>query len=486
MKLRVLFESAKEDAALDLIKSTIAGTPFENKVYIAGGFVRDEIMGKASKDIDLVVDQENGGIEFAEWICKQLGIYKEGSNPVIYPRFGTAMFTFRGIEHIGQDLSGLDIECVMPRAEENEIPDDRKSIVIKKTSMKGDALRRDLTINTLYKNVSTGKILDLTGHGISDIKKGILRTPTRPDDTFGHPKFGDPLRMLRVLRFASKYGYEVDKSVLDAIKRNASRLKNISNERIRDEFVKMLISPRPVKAIDMLVETGLVDYVMPELKPMVGLEQGMYHSKDAYGHTMDVLGATQPRVVLRLAALLHDIGKPTVRAPHERKGFEFLEHEKIGDEMAEAILRRLKFPNDTIKAVRMLIRRHMGLRAGRKGQLSSKALRRFARKCGSEEMLQNALDLMQADYEAHPGADLEEFNKIRERYKGLETSGETVSQRQSVVNGHDIMKTLNVPPGPMIKTMLQYAQDLYDGDPGIDRETILAKMQEKFNPNEDD
>ena len=101
-------------------------------------------------------------------------------------------------------------------------------------------------------------------------------------------------------------------------------------------------------------------------------------------------------------------------------------------------------------------------------------------------MLQNALDLMQADYEAHPGADLEEFNKIRERYKGLETSGETVSQRQSVVNGHDIMKTLNVPPGPMIKTMLQYAQDLYDGDPGIDRETILAKMQEKFNPNEDD
>jgi poly(A) polymerase len=486
MKLHVLFESAKEEAALDLIRRTIAGTPYEDNVHIAGGFVRDEIMGKPSKDIDRVIDKDNGGIEFAEWICNELGIYKKDSNPVVYPRFGTAMFTFRGITHLGQDLSDLDIECVMPRAEENVRPDDRKSIVVRKTSMKGDAFRRDLTINALYKNVSTGEILDPTGTGVKDIQQGILRTPTKADDTFGHPKFGDPLRMLRVLRFASRYGYDVDKSVIDAIKRNAIRLQKISNERIRDELVKMLLSPRPVQAIQMLMDTGLVDHVMPELKDLAGLEQGIYHDKDAFGHTMDVLGSTEPRLTLRLAALLHDISKAEAREAHPRKEYQFIGHEKMGEDKTAEILRRLKFPNDVIKRVSKLVGLHMGLRGGRKEGSSAKSLRKFARKCGTPENLKDALDLMRADFEAHPGATTDRFDQIEKQYEDIEVGGETVSAGQKIVSGRDIMQHFNVRQGPMIGTMLGYAQELYDDDPGIDKETILVKLGEKFNPNEEE
>ena len=486
MKLSVLFEGAKEEAAIDLIRRTIAGTPYENKVWIAGGYVRDELMGKKSKDIDLVIDADNGGIRFAEWICKKLGIYKQGSNPVVYPRFGTAMFTLRHLVHQGQDISGLDIECVMPRSEENTEPGDRKSIAIERASIEGDALRRDLTINALYKNVSTGKILDPTGKGVKDIRSGVLRTPTDPGRTFGDPAYGDPLRMLRAIRFACRYGYKVDPAIMDAIADHAPKLENISSERIRDELEKMLLSPDPVKAVKMMVDTGLMNYVIPEMNDLVGLEQGIYHDKDAFGHTMDVLSTTPPRINVRLAALLHDIGKPETRQPHPRKQYEFIGHEKVGEEKVGKILKRLRFPNDTRKAVTALVRRHMGLRAGRKSALSDKALRRFARKCGSQEVLQDALALMRADYEAHPGSDPTEFDRLDDRFKSLEDQGEKLASKQRIVTGRDIMGEFGVQEGPIIGSMLEYAQELLDDDPSIDKETIMVKLREKFDPNEEE
>jgi putative nucleotidyltransferase with HDIG domain len=335
--------------------------------------------------------------------------------------------------------------------------------------------------------VFTGEILDPTGKGVSDIKKGVLRTPTKADDTFGHPKFGDPLRMLRVLRFVSRYGYKVDKSVIDAIKRNASRLQKISNERIRDELTKMLLSPRPATAIQMLVDTGLVDYVIPELKPLVGLEQGIYHDKDAFGHTLDVLEKTPARLAPRLAALLHDVGKAEAREPHPRKEYQFIGHEKVGEEMAADILRRLKFPNDIIKRASLLVGHHMGLRGGRRTELSGKSLRKFARKCKTPENLQDALALMRADYEAHPGSTPERFDRIERQYEELETAEERpISAGQKVVSGRDIMKHFGVRQGPVVGTMLKYAQDLYDDDPSIDKATMLVKIGEKYDPNEEE
>jgi len=485
MKLYVLSEGAKEEAAIDLIRKTIEDTPYEGKVYIAGGFVRDELLGKPSKDIDLVIDEEDGGIKFANWICNKLGIYKENSNPVVYPKFGTAMFTFRHISNIGHDLSGLDIECVKPRKDESATGKSRKDVITAQGTMEDDAKRRDLTINALYKNVTTGEILDPTGMGIRDIKNRAIRTPIDPDETFGYPPVGDPLRMLRVIRFFAKLGYKIDDSVLDGIQKNVEKMSTISAERIATEFSKMMISERPVESIELLMQTGLIDYVIPELKELAGLEQGIYHDKDAFGHTMDVLSKTPPRLTTRLAALLHDIAKPDTRTPHPRKHYEFIGHETAGADKARKILKRLKFPNDIVNAVVALIDRHMALRSGRNGEITDKTLRRFRNKCqelGIE--LDDALDLMQADHEAHPGADVSVFNLIRRRYEVMATT--EAPTEKDIISGKDIMDAFGIKQGPTIGTMKKYAKELQLDDPAIDKETILLKLKEKFDPREDE
>jgi len=481
LKLRVLFESTREEAAIDFIKRNIAGTPYQGLVYIAGGYVRDEIMGRQSKDIDLVIDQDQGGIRFASWLCKKLGIYKEGSNPVVYPRFGTAMFTLRGITHMGENLHGLDIECAMPRAEENERPNDRRSIIIKKTSMRGDAFRRDLTINALFKNISTGRLHDYTGMGLADIKNKIIRTPVSPDQTYIDPKFGDALRMLRVIRFASQFGFRVEPDIINSLIRNKDALSNISKERIREEFSKMLISPNPTLAIKMLIDTGLMDYIIPQFKSLVGLEQGVYHDKDAYGHTLDVLEKTLPEIIPRLAALLHDIGKPITRQPNPRKEYEFLGHQSEGALLARKILKNLRYPNEVVDRVSKLVNRHMSLRTTRAEFPSDRTLRRFRRKVGPEN-IDYALNLLRADYESHPGADTELFDKIQQRFDELEEQEQAAPV--PLVTGHDIIKTFGISQGPIIGSMKKYLQQLYDEDPSIDKETALIRLKEKFYPDD--
>jgi putative nucleotidyltransferase with HDIG domain len=483
MKLCLLIEGAKEEAAIALIRDSINGTQYDGKVYIAGGFVRDELLGKPSKDIDLVIDEEDGGIRFAIWICKKLGIYKENSNPVIYPRFGTAMFTFRHTSNMGQDLSDLDIECVKPRKDESATGLSRKDVVTAQGTMEDDAKRRDLTINALYKNVTTGEIFDPTGMGLDDLRKKVIRTPIDPDETFGYPPVGDPLRMLRAIRFYSKFGYDIDPSVINGIKKNLDKISGISFERVSAEFSKMLTSARPVESINLLIQTGLIDYIIPELRSLIGLEQGIYHNKDAYGHTMDVLAKSSPRLNTRLAALLHDIGKPDTRQPHERKQYEFIDHEIVGAEKAKNILRRLRYPNETISAVAALIERHMALRSGKHGDISDKTLRRFKSRCNELGIeLDDALDLMQADFEAHPGADLSLFDSIRKRYS--EMSQTEASVERDIISGADIIAAFGVKPGPMIGVMKKYIKELQLDDPSIDKETALLKLKEKFNPHE--
>lgn len=232
MLKQILNEGAKEVAVEDFIKNLIHGTEWENKVFIAGGYVRDFVMGKDPKDLDIMVDAPNGGFEFAKWITKKIGNYKGPSvdppwppkprynvddkgkpatkedqailddwiekltniqklytNPVIFPRFGTAKFNLRGITYQGQDLSTMDIEAVMPRSETYTAGSRKPEVGF--SSLQGDAERRDLTVNALFKNISTGEILDLTGKGFDDLKKGIVRTPLEPSKTFTD----DPLRM---------------------------------------------------------------------------------------------------------------------------------------------------------------------------------------------------------------------------------------------------------------------------------------------------
>ena len=165
--------------------------------------------------------------------------------------------------------------------------------------------RRDFTVNSLLKDLSTGEILDLTGQGKEDIKKGIIRTPLNPDKIFTD----DPLRMLRAIRFTVKYDWDLPMFMIRSLKKNANQLENISQERIRDELNKMLTTGHPDKAIKLLKVTNLITYVIPELKPLIGLKQNKYHVHDVFGHTLQVLKNTKPVLLQRLMALFHDIGR---------------------------------------------------------------------------------------------------------------------------------------------------------------------------------
>jgi poly(A) polymerase len=223
-----LNEGREHNLALEYIANLIKTGPFRGRVYLAGGAVRDMEMGKDPKDLDVVVKGGlDSGIEFATWATKAIGNYKEGSNPVTFPRFGTAKFTLTGVVYKGEDLSGIDIEAVATRKE--KYSDGSRKPEVSAGDLSDDVYRRDFTINSLLQDLTTGEILDLTGKGREDIKAGIVRTPLNPDVIFAE----DPLRLLRAIRFAIKYEWKLPLDMLKAMKRNAGKLDNISAERIR-------------------------------------------------------------------------------------------------------------------------------------------------------------------------------------------------------------------------------------------------------------
>lgn len=261
MKLKsLILEIAKETAALEFLSDLVKRGPFKNKVFLAGGSPRDMQLGMKPKDLDVVVKGGiNAGIEFAEWAAKEIGNYKAGSNPVIFPTYGTAKFTLQGVNHMGHDLSDVDVEAVAPR-KEKYTPGSRKPEV-SGGELADDVQRRDFTVNSLLHDLTTGEVLDLTGLGKEDIKAGIVRTPLDPDIIFTD----DPLRILRAVRFTAKYNWKLPMFMIRAIKKNASQLTNISKERIHDEANKMLLTDFPFKAFRMLQIFGLMKYVFPSL-----------------------------------------------------------------------------------------------------------------------------------------------------------------------------------------------------------------------------
>ena len=234
------------------IATTIKGTIYENKVFVVGGFVRDLVMGNKPKDIDLLIDGDiNSGIEFAEWFCKEKKIYKQEHNPVIYGLYGTAMFNFMNEK----------IESVAPRSEKYK--NDSRNPEVTSCSIEDDALRRDFTINSLFINISTNELLDYTNHGINDIKNKIIRTCGDPDIIFND----DSLRILRMVRFASRYGFDIEMHTLECAKDYVDRLDIISKERITDEFTKMITYSNEsiINSLCLLWDLGAFKYIIPDL-----------------------------------------------------------------------------------------------------------------------------------------------------------------------------------------------------------------------------
>ncbi|HPR16993.1 MAG TPA: HD domain-containing protein [Candidatus Cloacimonadota bacterium] len=444
---------------IELIRANIIGTKFAEKSFLVGGFVRDLLLKQASDDIDIVVELPDGGRELAKFLHEK-GI---ASHPVIYDNFGTALV------NIGEHK----IEFVMTRRESYRAKNRKPDVLF--GSLREDVFRRDFTINSLIQDLVSGEILDLSGKGLSDLKDGIIRSTSQPEIIFKE----DPLRLLRAVRFTNRFHFSLEEQTRQGILKNAEMLDYISWERRRDELLKMLIESDPVPALEMLVEFGLMPYLIPELLPMIGLAQGRKHCSDAWGHTMLVLQNTRPDQKLRLAALLHDIGKPLVRSENET-GIHFYHHENAGTKLASKILTRLKIPSDLSRDILLLIRLHMRLKqSGKKAEIiSDAALRRLIVQAGSS--LDLLLELIHADNLSHAT----EFNlpdQIAQVTARLKPLVEEIIKHNLPLTGKDLILRFGLEPGEEIGNLLDKATEIWLESPQIKKEELLMKLEKEVN-----
>jgi poly(A) polymerase len=437
--------------ALEAIRQATLGSQFEGQLWLVGGAVRDELL-RIPHEADFDIVLQGSSQDLASFLYKQ----KVSSiRPVTYERFGTAMI----------QVADAQIELVTARRESYEAGS-RKPLV-EPATLQEDALRRDFTVNTLLRNLHTGELRDPLGSGLSDLEAKILRTPLDTIETF----HDDPLRMLRAVRFRWKLGFEPVKGLYGAVKSEAGRLQIISGERIRDEMVKMLLQPTAADAVGELMDLGLMTQFAPELEHMIGLEQGDYHHLDGWEHSLLVLenvaksslsgdDGSDKELVLRLAALLHDIGKPGTKSIDKNGRVHFFGHEEVGADLAEHILRRLKFPIKEIDEVVVLIRNHMRFTGA--SNIRPPAARRLVRDLGDE--VPQLLRLVEADRGAHrPGIKHPDLIQIRETLERvqLETPRHVL---ESPLLGGEIMELLNLQPGPQVGKWKGFlAEQVLDG-----------------------
>jgi poly(A) polymerase len=468
----LLKEGMKEKATEKLLSNIVKNSPWKGKAFIAGGYVRDGEMGLDPKDIDITVAAPNGGVELATYVAKKLGVYKKDSNPVIFPKFGTAKITLIGVEFEGEDLSDMDIEFVMTRKEKYN--DNSRNPEIEYGTIEQDVERRDFTVNSLLKDLTTGEILDLTGTGKKDIKTGLVRTPLNPDVIFTE----DPLRMLRGIRFTVKYGWKLPFFMIKSIKKNADQLSKTSKERIRVELDKMLTSPYPAHAIKLLQITGLSKHIFPELDKLIRMKQNKYHDFDAMKHTLEVVKQIPPNIIHRLAALFHDIGKGETKEIINKE-IHFYKHEEVSAELVKVILKRLKYPNEIIDAVSTVVRQHMRTKqwGNDPKSASKKALRKLKVDLGDH--LELTLDLIDADNKSHgKTSDMpDQVTRLKTQLQDIETEKSKVTLP---INGEDIMKLTGISPGPEIGKLLKLIEEEWYENPDITKKEALEIISQTY------
>ena len=479
--------------AIKEIINTTKGTIFFNNVYLVGGCVRDELLNLELKDIDIMVDIENGGIELANYLVNtQPHIF---SHPIIYQRYGTAKISF-----MHNTEYECDIEFVAPRT---EIYDEksRKPIKVEFVDLKTDATRRDFTCNALYKNIHTGFIIDPTENGIKSINDMTLNTPTNPDITF----FDDPLRMLRAIRFTCQKNFRMSDEVSNAIKKNAYRLASsdnaagnpISMERINDEFTKIIMSDNAVDGIKNLYKHDCFKYMLKNqsINNMFGFDQrNVHHNETLDAHVLSVLDGviknnSDACLELRLAALLHDIGKLTCyQIKTDGIHYSYHGHELVSGDVAYDILKEMKYSNDICDTVKFIIQRHMLLKQFNDNnghlKITDKSARKIIRKC--DKHLDNILKLMDADNKAHAAESsnrlwhqIDDFRKlIPSLYSNISNNKNSSPECPKMpINGNDIMTIFNIQPGPIVKQYLEIAQDIFDEDPTYTKDEIIEKLK---------
>lgn len=424
------------------------------KLALVGGSVRDAILGRLGNDLDFTTDANPSETQRI-LKSKDLSPYIEHVWDT-GARFGT-------ISAKASDQSLIEITTY--RAESyNE--DSRKPTVSFGDNIESDLSRRDFTINSMALELTGAEpeFIDLF-NGIVDLSQRIIKTPQSPELSFSD----DPLRMLRAIRFSAQLDFEIAPEVMAAIVAMKDRLKIISSERIRDEFVKILLSDRPRKGIVALVESGLAEIFIPEV-PLLQLEvDEHHHHKDVYQHSLTVLEqaiALENRLggknlTIRLAALLHDIGKPRTRKLIAGGGVSFHHHEVVGAKMTRERLRNLRFDNDVIKDVSQLVFLHLRFHGYGSGEWSDSAVRRYVR--DAEHLLELLHVLTRADCTTRNQRKAEAlartYDSLEERIAKLAEEEELASIRPDL-DGTEIMEILSIKPGPTIGKAYEYLLEL--------------------------
>lgn len=409
----------------------------ENKIdaYVVGGYVRDLIIGIEDKDIDIMVTGD--GIKFATSVAKEFG--KEPD--AIYKNFETAL------------LKADDLKIEFASARKESYERNSRKPKVQSATLEEDLSRRDFTINTLAISLNKktyGELVDLY-HGFSDIKNKIIKTPLDPSKTFDD----DPLRIMRAIRFASKLNFTIEGKTFEAIKYMKHRLSEVgvvSQERITNEFLQILMTDKPSVGLELLYRTGVMNIIFPEISKLEGVDQRKdYHHKNVFYHTLivvDNISKNTDYLWLRFAALVHDIAKPKTKKFVEGTGWTFHGHEELGARMMKKIFVRMKLPMNKLEYVEKLVRMHLRPIPLAKEEVTDSAIRRLAADAGEE--LEDLLKLCRADITSK---NPDKVSKFMTNYEIVEKKILEVQEKdhlrnfQSPVRGDEIMKIFGLKPG---------------------------------------
>ena len=419
-----------------------------HELALVGGSVRDALLDRLGSDIDLTTSARP----------EQTRRLLDGWADSVW-EVGVAFGT------IGASKNGFHIEITTYRADAYD-PASRKPTVSYGTSILDDLVRRDFTINAMAVRLPSREFVD-PHDGLTDLTRRVIRTPSTPESSFSD----DPLRMLRAARFAAQLGFDVSPEVVAAMPDMADRIEIVSAERIRDELIKLILSDRPRRGLTLLVDTGLAARVLPEL-PALQMEIDEHHRhKNVYEHTLTVLEQAidlearlpdgGPDLVTRLAALLHDIGKPRTRRHEPGGGVSFHHHDVVGAKMARKRLQALRFPGAVVDDVASLVSLHLRFHGYGSGEWTDSAVRRYVRDAGP--LLDRLHVLTRADCTTR---NQRKALALRLSYDSLEDRIAQLSAQEQLaairpdLDGHQIMKVLGVPPGPVVGRAYRHLLDL--------------------------
>lgn len=434
------------------------------KLALVGGPVRDAILGRLGNDLDFTTDAHPKDCE------KILNKWADSVWDI-----GAAFGTVAGKK------GEITVEVTTYRSESYDSSSRKPNVEFGKT-IEGDLARRDFTINAMALELTTPEptFIDLF-NGVADLQNKLIKTPGKAEESFSD----DPLRMMRAARFMSQLNFEIDPSVLVAIKSMATRLEIISFERIRDEFIKILMSPSPRIGITVLVETGLADYFLPEV-PKLKLEiDEHHHHKDVYEHSLTVLEQAiglesrldGPNLTLRLAALLHDIGKPKTKQLIAGGGVSFHHHEVVGARMCKERMKKLRFDNHMIEDVSQLVFLHLRFHGYGSGEWTDSAVRRYVRDAGP--LLTHLHLLTRADCTTRNKKKAESlaktYDQLEERI-ALLMEQEELDKIRPDLSGEEIMQILAIKPSPAVGKAYDFLLELRLEKGPIGKEAATAEL----------